>query len=198
MLGDSGAGADNGKDGEGILKEATTVDQAIRSSNVQRKLPACNSTSAGSLHAKQPDTGETKSTSKSVSGSWGDSRGSGGGKSATSSGGGSTASSTSKTFDKVFGSWEEVHPAALGFASQEDTFLAGNGGGMHPASFRTSSRGTGTQNAIHCPSFLENRNGTQNCCSKLCRCPSIFLETEVVLWRVWISARGDVGVEEEV
>ncbi|CAM9784014.1 unnamed protein product, partial [Ectocarpus sp. 12 AP-2014] len=48
-----------------------------------------------------------------------------------------------RKLEKVFGSWEEIHPAALGVHSQEKAFRAGGGEGMHPASFRRDSTSDG-------------------------------------------------------
>lgn len=140
------AAAGNGRDGVAILENAAEGDQAITSSNAETQSPLSGerkSSSADSLDAKQPPCGETKSTSESES--WGDSGGNGDGGSTSNTGGGSTVSNTPQKLEKVFGSWEEVHPAALGIASQEKQFLAGEGGRVHPASFRSSPRSTGAQ-----------------------------------------------------
>lgn len=164
-MGNSTAVAGNGRGGEGIFEEAAAADQAITGSNAETKSPVSGghkSSSADSLDANRPPTGEIESVSEWEWGSWGDSGVKGDGRSATNSVGGSTASNTSKKLEKVFGSWEEVHPAALGIASQEGDFVAGEGGGVHPASFGRISRGTSAQ--IRCLSFLDNRNG--GCCPK--------------------------------
>ena len=68
----------------------------------------------------------------------------------------STVSQITQQLDKAFGSWEEVHPAALGIRSQEDEFVAGEGSGVHPASFRTgvSSKGIDHAHTLHtCSAF---------------------------------------------
>lgn len=58
----------------------------------------------------------------------------------------SAMSDTPRKLEKVFGSWEEIHPAALGVHSQEKAFRAGDGERMHPASFRRDSTSDGMHN----------------------------------------------------
>ncbi len=84
--------------------------------------------------AKHRLADETSSTSESCP--WGDKRGRGSSGSNANVGDCSTVSDITQKLDKVYGSWEEVHPAALGTGSQEKKFVAGDGGGEHPASFR--------------------------------------------------------------
>lgn len=69
-----------------------------------------------------------------------------GSESVGSVGGTSAMSDTPRRLEKVFGSWEEVHPAALGIGSQENEFSAQEGGGEnaeHPASFRRHATNQG-------------------------------------------------------
>lgn len=75
----------------------------------------------------------------------------------------STMSDTPRKLEKVFGSWEEIHPAALGVYSQEKAFREGDGEGTHPASFRTVSASDGMRNptnACSCPIFSSTYVGT--------------------------------------
>lgn len=156
VLRDSVEIAYRGQNQEGILIEAAAADQAITNSTAETRSQVPGERMSSSVDDKldaktQPSTGETKSTSTSTSGSgsgsWDNNNGGNGdGKNAINRGGGSTASTstTRKNLEKVYGSWEEVHPAALGFSSQKDQFLPGERGGAHPASFQ-SPRATGAQ-----------------------------------------------------
>ncbi|CAM9129624.1 unnamed protein product, partial [Hapterophycus canaliculatus] len=66
--------------------------------------------------------------------------------SVVSCGGTNAISYTPRGLQKVFGSWEEVHPAALGIGSQEKEFSAQESEGAegeHPASFRRNAANQG-------------------------------------------------------
>lgn len=95
-----------------------------------------------SVDTKQRLVDETKTTSRLGSG-----RGNGGsGESIANTAGGTTISETPRKLEKVFGSWEEIHPAALGIGSQETPYVVTEGNEAHPASFRRSVSSKGARN----------------------------------------------------
>lgn len=130
--------------------------------------------------AKHRLADEMSSTSESRP--WGDIGGSVNSGSYANVGDCSTVSEITQKLDKVFGSWEEVHPAAIGTGSQEKEFVAGEGGGEHPASFRragASSQGINAEllifeNADHnardiCPAIRPVVRGMMACLSRRAR-----------------------------
>lgn len=125
-------------------EETVSIETAVTAPS-QGAAGAASSAAVGEIKAnsagtKQRPVGETKSASES--GSRIDKEDRGDRESMASRGGGSMMSATPRRLDKVFGSWEEIHPAALGISSQE-SYLEMGGQEAHPASFRGSASSKG-------------------------------------------------------
>lgn len=132
-------------------KEQKAFIEAAATAPPEGAAGAASSVYAGCIKTNDADNKqraevETRSTSelepRRLTGDSGD------GGSVVNSGGGSMTSQTPRKLEKVFGSWEEVHPAALGISSQEAAYSSVEGSEAHPASFRSmSSKGTPTLNS---------------------------------------------------
>lgn len=128
-------------------EEGALPTEAAATAPPKEAAEAALSVDAGGIKTGSEDAkqclGDNKTTA-SESASRRDSGGSGNEGSVANRGGVSMASKeTPRKLEKVFGSWEEVHPAALGISSQETPYLVVEGQEAHPASFRSvSSKGT--------------------------------------------------------
>lgn len=134
-------------------EEKTAIMEAAVTAPQEGAEDAATSVVANKVKSNNADTkqrveDETKSTSESGARRGGEDSGDGRNVRVANSGGGSMTSETPRKLEKVFGSWEEIHPAALGIGSQEAAYFSVEGKEVHPASFRSvSSKGTQNLNA---------------------------------------------------
>ena len=134
-----------------------TGAEALTSSYLEAKPSRSDGTVASSTDSAAADSkhlplsNETNSTAESRP--WRENNTGGSGDPGRNNDGSdcSTVSQITQQLDKAFGSWEEVHPAALGIRSQEEEFVAGEGSGVHPASFRTGASSKGIKSCAHAP-----------------------------------------------